>query len=497
MQFNSIDFMFFFPVVIGMFFIIPRKCRIYWLLFASYYFYMSWNALYAILIGIATFVSYECAGIISKCRQNNKNRKSLVVLIISITINLGILFIFKYGNWIIESLNRILSSLSINVIERKKDFIVPVGISFYIFQSVGYMIDVYKEETKAEKNFLRYALFVSFFPQLVAGPIERSKTLLKQLQNIENIKLWNANRVTSGAIQMVWGFFMKMVIADRIAILVDTVFDNYISYGSTELIIAVIGFSIQIYCDFASYSMIAIGASKIMGIDLMENFDTPYFSSSVRDFWNRWHISLSTWFRDYLYITLGGNKKGTIKKYINIMIVFLLSGLWHGPEWSFVLWGGLHGFYLILGECSKPIKEKLIYYLTIKTDCFSWKLLKILITFSLVSFAWIFFRASSVSDALGYIQCMISRPSPWTIFDGSLYNLGLDVFEANILFFSLAILFFFDFVKMKEKKTIDQFLLSQNVWFEWGIIILLIVMIFIFGEYGPSFDAKQFIYFQF
>ena len=243
-------------------------------------------------------------------------------------------------------------------------------------------------------------MFVSFFPQLVAGPIERSKNLLSQMKSIEKIKLWNARRIASGAILMVWGFFMKMVIADRVALLIDTVFDNYRMYGSTELIIAAIGFTIQIYCDFGSYSSIAIGTAKIMGFELMENFNTPYFARNIRDFWSRWHISLSSWFKDYLYIPLGGNRRGQLRKAVNIMIVFLVSGLWHGANWSFVVWGGIHGLYQVIADLLKTSKTKIREKMNIRTDCISWKLLQTVVTFGLVVFAWIFFRADTITDAL-------------------------------------------------------------------------------------------------
>ncbi len=344
MQFNSVNFMVFFPIVLMVYFIIPKKLREIWLLVASYYFYMSWNPTYAILIAGSTVVTFVSGIIVDRCNKSGslkRGKNKRITLVICLLINLGILAVFKYGNFAIESINSILNTFHITTIQRRFDLLLPVGISFYTFQALGYIIDVYRGDVEVEKRFLRYALFVSFFPQLVAGPIERSKNLLSQMREISNIKLWNAKRVASGAIMMVWGFFMKMVIADRVSLLVDTVFDNYRMYGSTELILATIGFTIQIYCDFGSYSLIAIGAAKIMGFDLMENFNTPYLATSIKDFWNRWHISLSTWFKDYLYIPLGGNRKGTLRKYVNIMIVFLASGLWHGADWSFVIWGGV------------------------------------------------------------------------------------------------------------------------------------------------------------
>ena len=497
MQFNSVNFMIFFPVVIGIYFIIPKKLRMFWLLLASYYFYMSWNAAYAVLIGISTVATYVSGILFSTYKNGDVKGKRTITMSLCIAVNLLILALFKYGDFAIETVSNLLTLSGQAPINTRLNLLLPVGISFYTFQALGYMIDVYRGDVKVEKNFVRYALFVSFFPQLVAGPIERSKNLLNQMRNIENIKLWNARRVTSGAILMVWGLFMKMVIADRVAIVVDNVFDNYRMYGSTELIVAAIGFALQIYCDFGSYSMIAIGAAKIMGFDLMENFNAPYLATSIKDFWSRWHISLSTWFRDYLYIPLGGNRKGKIRKYINIMIVFLVSGLWHGANWSFVVWGGIHGAYQVIGDIIKPYRTRLTEKCKVNTSCFSWKLFQRIITFALVVFAWIFFRADSITQALSYIRRIAVKPTPWVLFNEGLYELGLNVTEVNILIVSVAILIIVDLIREKKKMTLDAFLFTQNVWFEWTVIILLIVMIFVFGEYGPAFDAKQFIYFQF
>lgn len=501
MLFNSVDFLIFFPVVVFIYYLVPKKCREIWLLISSYYFYMSWNAKYALLIGTSTVVTYACAALVEKYGNYKKNRsKKKLVVIICLCLNLGILFVFKYANFMIDSANWLLNALHISVINRRLDLLLPVGISFYTFQALGYFIDVYRGDIKAEKNIIRYALFVSFFPQLVAGPIERSKNLLTQIQQIEQRRLWDIDRIRSGVILMVWGLFMKMVIADRVSLLVDTVFNDYRMFGGTELIAGAIGFSIQIYCDFGSYSMVAIGASKVLGISLMENFNTPYFARNIRDFWSRWHISLSTWFRDYLYIPLGGNRKGEPRKLLNLMIVFLVSGLWHGANWTFVAWGALHGVYQVIGDVRKKIgprlKEK-APFLTIKTDCLSWKLLQIVVTYILVTFAWIFFRSDSITNACIYISRIFTKPTPWVLFNGGLYELGLNRTEANILFTSLIVLLLVDLIRYLKGQTLDAFLVEQNIWFSWFVTIALIAAILIYGEYGPVFDAKQFIYFQF
>lgn len=343
MLFNSYQFLIFFPVVTLIYFLIPHKIRYIWLLIASYFFYMCWNTKYALILLFSTAVTYVGGILISKANKVEDNRKKIiykkVFVALSFIINLSILFLFKYFDFAIDNINRILAVLNIQLLNPKFDVVLPVGISFYIFQALGYTVDVYREDVKAERNFLKYALFVSFFPQLVAGPIERSKNLLEQMYEKH---YFEAQRVKDGLLLMIWGGFQKIVIADRIAIVVDTIFNKFPEYGGMYIIVAAILFAFQIYCDFSGYSIIAVGAAKVMGFRLMENFNAPYFSMSISEFWRRWHISLSTWFKDYVYIPLGGNRKGKIRKYINIMIVFFVSGLWHGASWNYIVWGGLN-----------------------------------------------------------------------------------------------------------------------------------------------------------
>lgn len=385
----------------------------------------------------------------------------------------------------------------ITAINKPFDIILPVGISFYTFQALSYTMDVYQGKIAAEKNFFRYALFVSFFPQLVAGPIERSKNLLKQIDNIENLHLWNYENITHGIILMLYGLFQKMVIADRVSIIVDNVYDSFWLYGSIELIFATILFAVQVYCDFSSYSLIAMGAAKVMGFELMENFNTPYFSRSIKEFWRRWHISLSTWFRDYLFIPLGGSRCSKIRRYRNLMITFLVSGLWHGANWSFIVWGGLHGIYQIIGDLIKPIKNHFNNFFHVKTESFSYKFGQALITFVLVDFAWIFFRMDSFKNSIKFIQFMVIKWNPWVLFNQTLYTLGLNQKEMHILLIALCVLFLIDLIRYKHNLLLDIYLDTQCLWFKWGSIFFLFFSIIIFGIYGPEFDAKQFIYFQF
>ena len=491
MLFNSTEFMIFFPITLILYWIFPKKYRYICLFIASYTFYMFWNPKYALLMGTSTVVTFLSGVLIEKLKYKR------TVVAFSFIINLAILIFFKYFDFLLQNINIVLSALNIQLINKPFDVILPVGISFYTFQALSYTIDVYRGEIKSEKNIIKYALFVSFFPQLVAGPIERSRNLLIQIEDLEKVKRFDYERITEGLTLMLFGYFQKMVIADRAAILVDTVFNGYYEYNSMALILAAIFFAIQIYCDFGSYSLIAIGTAKVMGINLMENFNTPYFARSVKEFWGRWHISLSTWFRDYLYIPLGGNRCSNIRKSFNILVTFLVSGLWHGANFTFIAWGAIHGIFHIIEEQLKPIKEKYLNKFKIKTNAFSFALIEIIITFIIVDLAWIFFRAETIHDAIHYIQRIFTRIDLWTLFDGTLYGLGLNIFEMNILIIALFILISFDLVKYTRKESIFEFLNKQNLYFRWFVMLFLIFYIIVYGKYGAGFDPKQFIYFQF
>lgn len=491
MLFNSYPFMIFFPIILLIYFLVPKKIRYIVLLVGSYYFYMCWNVKYVILILFSTVITY-LAGL---CIEKTQYKKSAMTA--SIVLNLAVLAFFKYFDFAIDSINSLLKGAGVSIINNPFDIILPVGISFYTFQALGYTIDVYRGNMKAEKNFLRYALFVSFFPQLVAGPIERSGSLLTQLNNADKINVWNFKRICSGAYMMLWGYFLKMMIADRLSILVDNIFDDYLAQGTIILLMGAVAFSLQIYCDFASYSAIAIGAAKIMGFTLMENFDTPYFAMSIKEFWRRWHISLSTWFRDYLYIPLGGNRKGKVRKYINLMITFLASGLWHGANWTFVFWGGLHGLYQIIGDLCLPIREKICKIFSVKTDTFSHKAMRIFATFMLTLFAWIFFRAESIGQGFTYVGRIFTKWDPWVIFDSSVFAFGLEQVEMFILFVSLLVVFVISVIQYEKKIRFDEMLLKQNGWFQFLIFYCLVMVIIVFGKYGSFEDANAFLYFQF
>ncbi|MCD4712278.1 MAG: MBOAT family protein [Clostridiales bacterium] len=490
MLFNSFSFLLFFPIVTLIYFLVPHKIRYLWLLGASYFFYMSWNPKYALLIATSTVITY-LSGLLIDSTKSRFKRKLWVGL--SFASNLAILFFFKYFDFAVGNLGRVMASMGIEFMQPTFDVILPVGISFYTFQALSYTMDVYRREIFVEKNIAKYALFVSFFPQLVAGPIERSKNLLVQ---IEARHYFDYDRVKSGLLIMLWGLFLKLVIADRVAILVNQVYGDYAQYAGLQLVIATLLFGIQIYCDFGSYSYIAIGSAQVMGFTLMENFKQPYFARSITEFCQRWHISLSTWFRDYLYIPLGGNRKGKFRKYINIMIVFIVSGLWHGASWNFVIWGALHGIFQVIGLITSPFKAKVADRLGVDRINFSYQLGQGIITFILVNFAWIFFRAPNFTAARGIIDRILLEWNPWIFSDGSLYELGLSRANLTVAMIGIFIMIGTSIAKRKGFE-IRATLARQGLLFRWSVYFALIFTIIIFGIYGPGYSESQFLYFQF
>jgi len=496
--FNSLEFLIFFPIVLIVYYIIPDRIKYLWLLAASYYFYMCWNAKYAILILFSTAVTYLSGILLERAKQSEKVEAQKIrtkkwIVAASFILNLSILFWFKYLNFTTTYLSILFSKLNIQLHIPQFDIILPVGISFYTFQALSYTMDVYRDEIYAEKNFFRYALFVSFFPQLVAGPIERSKNLLKQLAVP---KKFSFERAKEGFLLMLWGYFLKLVLADRIAIFVDTVYGDIEAYGGWYLIIGTVLFAFQIYCDFSGYSTIAMGAAKILGINLMENFNAPYLSTSVGTFWRNWHISLTSWFKDYLYIPLGGSRKGKLRKYINKMIVFLVSGLWHGARLSYVVWGGLNGLYQVIGEILQPVRDRFVSRVGLNRENCIHKLLQGLFTFVLIDISWVFFRATGTREGLRIVKSMITAHNPEIFLDGSLYTCGLDSRNFVLMILCIGILMIADILK-RRRLVVRQEILKKNYLFRCIFISVAITAILLFGIWGPTYDAANFIYFQF
>ena len=491
MLFNSVNFLLFFPCVILIYYILPQKVRYIWLLMASYYFYGNWNPAYIWLLFGCTAFTYM-TGLLISDTIGRKPKIAKATLGVAIVAMISVLIFYKYLGFAVDCFNSILKMIHVPLLEWKPDILLPVGISFYTLQAMGYLIDVYRRETLAETNFFRYALFISFFPQLVAGPIERSKNLLAQLKSPTKFQYENFRK---GMLLALWGLFCKVVIADRVAIIVDQVYDNASTYTGLFIAYATVLFAIQIYCDFYGYSTIARGVALTMGISLTDNFNAPYFSKSVKEFWRRWHISLSYWFRDYLYIPLGGNRKGKIRKEGNLLVVFAVSGLWHGASLSFLLWGLLNGIYQVIGSAVSTLKEKIGISLESK-ETFSKRILKQIVTFLLVTFAWLFFRAGNLHAALLLLKNMCSDCN-WTIFyDGSIYQLGVSKDLLLVTYLAIVILAVVDWMKYKGIRVADA-VLEQQWWFRTICFVGLIIVTLLFGCYGLMYDTQQFIYFQF
>lgn len=471
MLFNSIAFIIFFPLVCLVYFLLPHRFRWVFLLVASYYFYMNWEPTYALLIFTSTAVTYVCGRLVEKYRED-KSRKKLF-LIANLAINLGILFLFKYYNFINNTVFEGLDYLGIHWPIPNFDILLPVGISFYTFQAVGYSIDVYRGDIQAERHFGIYALFVSFFPQLVAGPIERAKNLLAQFYVKHT---FNYPRAVLGLRQMLWGFFMKLVVADRVSMYVNAAYNNAEQHTGTTLLLATVFFTFQIYCDFAGYSNIAIGAARIMGFDLMENFRRPYFSTSMQQFWKRWHISLSTWFQDYVYIPLGGSRVKYGRHLFNLFVTFLVSGIWHGANWTFVAWGALHGTYLIV----ENVKTK--YIGKSNTNNIVIMGFNILLCSVLAMAGWVFFRANSIGDGFKVLRKIFAD-------HGALF---IDVTTIAYGLFGIFVLVIKDFIDefYPEKHLLFD---NRHVVVRWSLYIFILAVILSCGV----FDGGQFIYFQF
>ncbi|TKB08563.1 MBOAT family protein [Desulforhopalus sp. IMCC35007] len=480
MLFNSLQFSLFFLVVVTAYFLLPHRYRWGLLLVSSYYFYMCWKAEYVLLIMFSTVVDYFAALRMSALTDQKRRKKYLAL---SLTCNLSILFFFKYFNFLSQSVHQTLQSINIFYDTPLFKVLLPVGISFYTFQTLSYTIDVYKGRVSAERHLGIYALYVSFWPQLVAGPIERTKHLLPQLRQRYE---FDYPRVVGGLRLMLWGLFKKVVIADQLAVYVNRVYNHVDDYQGLPLVVATFFFAIQIYCDFSGYTDMARGAARVMGFDLMENFRRPYFAKSIREFWQRWHISLSTWFRDYVYIPLGGNRGVKWRWYYNLMITFLLSGLWHGANWTFVVWGGLHGFYLVIENMSGSFQARIARCISAGEQTFMNRLTRLAMTMTMICFAWIFFRANSLGDAFSVLGNMFVMHSSTT---------AISVVGLPLLLCDLCLVLFLFTVDMLERKhSIQDVIADLPLTLRWLFYTILLWIIAVAGVFGTR---QEFIYFQF
>jgi alginate O-acetyltransferase complex protein AlgI len=483
MLFNSVDFAFFLPIVFLLYwFVANRNLKIQnaLILIASYYFYSCWDWRFVFLLVFSTLLDYFTG--IKMCASENKNRRRFWFWL-SIGINLGFLGVFKYYNFFIESVSDSFSLLGIHFNATTLSIILPVGISFYTFHGLSYVIDIYNKKIKAERNLVDYAVFVSFFPLLVAGPIERATHLLPQ---IKKMRLFSYENAVSGMRQILWGLFKKVVIADSCAEFANLFFNNTDDYSGLSLVTGAVFFAIQIYGDFSGYSDIALGTARLLGFDLLQNFSFPYFSRDIAEFWRRWHISLSSWFRDYLYIPLGGSKGGMWLKIRNTFIIFIVSGFWHGANWTFIAWGGLNALYFLPLLLTKNNRNHLDIVAKGRIFPSLKEFAGIMLTFSLTVFAWIFFRAENMSHAFLYIQKMVNglfTPQKITVFD--------DMWQWGMTYFIL-LFFLTEWWGREQRFAIETI---PNKWPRPIRYVFYYVLIFAIFWYGGK--EEQFIYFQF
>jgi len=479
MLFNSLNFIIFLIIVVSFYYILPHKLRWVFLLFASCYFYMAWKAELIVLILFSTFINYLCAVFMDKYRHRAK-----LILTISLIVNFGMLFVFKYLLLINQTVIYFFGQSALG----NFNIILPMGISFYTFQAVGYTIDVYRNTVKPQPNYFKFTLFITFFPQLVAGPIERTENLMPQLFKKADFKLSN---ILDGIKIMSYGFFMKLVIADRASIIVNTVYNSPKYHGFLAYLIATLLFAVQIYCDFCGYSEIAMGCAKMLDIDLMRNFRSPYFSKSVKEFWRRWHISLSGWFKDYVYIPLGGNRVSVSKERFNLMATFLLSGLWHGANWTFLIFGFINGLYQVFGS----VKDNLLKRPKNYKGNFFINIFRIASTFALICVSWIFFRANTVEDAVyiithffwGFRECL----TPQGAYN-AINALGANLVEIIVLVFAIIFLFIVDFLQKDDY--IHHILNRKSFILRYAFYYFVIIAVLLTGVFT---SGSEFIYFQF
>ncbi len=488
MLFNSLEFLVFFAVVSALYFLLPERFRWMLLLAASYKFYMSWETSYAILLALLTLVNYYAAIFLDKARTDG-GRKAILAL--TIVLDGGALFSFKYFNFFAGSVGAVFRHSDINVAMPVFALLLPVGISFFTFKVMNYIIDVYRGTIKPERKIGVFALFVSFFPQLIAGPIDRASRLLPQLSAGHD---FDYERVTNGLKLMLWGFFQKIVIADNLSVLVDQVFNNPYRYEGLSLTLAAVFFTFQIYCDFSGYSDIAIGIAQVFGYTSMNNFERPYFSRSIPEFWRRWHISLSSWFRDYLYIPLGGKRVALPRWYLNLFIVFLVSGLWHGANWTFVVWGALHGLFCILSVATGGLRKKMATASGLEKIPVFHTAIQVMITFCLVSLAWVFFRAHTISDAVYIVSHLFTGWADSTGRGGVTALFGLiNAYRFEFMVGAASVIIMEMIHFMQRKGSVREMLKGKPIWERWVLYYCLIAAILLLGGSG----SKQFIYFQF
>ena len=491
MQFTSLSYIIFLAAAAGVSYVVPRQYRYLWLLAGSLFFYAHFGIAYLLILLLTIMITFRAARTMAGKEQKARARYYYSCLFGI----LAIFLFFKYADAFMAAAHLSMSVPMMSAVRRLTGadrILLPAGMSFYMFQEISYLTDCYKGRMDPEDNPGRYALYVSFFPQIVSGPIERAWSMLPQYREPEP---FDYNRVRDGVLLMLWGYFQKMVLADRAAMIVNGIYAYPGYYSGTMVRLAVLLYSIQLYLDFSGYSCIAVGAAKIMGFRLTMNFNAPFFSATISEFWRRWHISLSQWLRDYIYIPLGGNKKGKKRQYLNIMIVFLVSGMWHGADITYVIWGALHGLYEVAGSVLKPLRDRVITALQLDRLTAAHRLYKTCVTFLLVSFAFIWFRADNVQEAVLIIRNLLGV-QPWRLVDGTLYSFGMNAQEIRLLFAGIALVLLNDGLHMKGISLSGK-VGEQPMWLRWTIYLAAFLVVIICGTWGPGYSEESFIYSHF
>ncbi len=484
MSYLSLSFVAFVAVVALLYYILPKSWRGVILLGASVVFYALFDAKYLLFLFFTALSTFLTARFIHKFKRKN------LVVSLCILLNAGVWFYIKELPWALKTFFRVLNVVGIEGSSPTLSLIVPVGISYFTLQAIAYLIDVSKGKVEAEHRFWKYLLFLSWFPAIVQGPISRYEQLMPQLLNKDK---FSYERMRSSLVLILFGLVKKMVIADRIGIFANYCFSNHAELRGVILYLGAVGYAIQLYADFSGCVDICRGVSSLFGVDMINNFNRPYLSGSIKEFWSKWHISLSNWLKDYVYISLGGNRKGNIRKYLNIIVTFLVSGLWHGAGFQFFIWGLLHAVYQIVGAVTMPLRKKVKAVIGVKEGSVSERIYQVIITFNLVTLAWIFFRSSGAATAIEYIKNMFSAFEPWVLFDGSLFTCGISQNAFTLLVTHIIALFTIELCAKKQGNSVLA-VLNTHLVIRWVIYIVLIFDILLFGVYGSGYDMAGFLY---
>lgn len=484
MSYISLKFALFVAVIFGLYYVLPKKARAWVLLAGSIFFYGCFSPKYLLFLLFASASTFYVAKLLPRI-----NKKRLIITA-CIAVNAGVWFAIKWLPWMFTTDERVLSKLFIPISLPETSFIVPIGISYFTLQAIAYLLDVSSGKIQAEKHFWKYLLFISWFPSIVQGPISRYDQLKPQLFNNDKIDF---EKIREGLLLVLVGLVKKMVIADRLSIFVAKCFTDYEHLGGIVLYLGAICYSIQLFADFSACVDICRGVSKMFGIEMINNFNRPYLARSIKEFWGKWHVSFSLWLKDYIYIPLGGNRKGTFRRYVNIIVTFVLSGIWHGAGFTFLAWGFLHAAYQIIGNATKNLRSKVKKLIGVKENSSSEKIYQTVITFNLVTFAWIFFRSNGFEAALLYIKNMFTNFLPWELFDQTMFSLGVSQNAFTLILLHLIVWFAVEYFTKNQKEGIDA-LVRSHLIIRWAIYILLIFDVILFGVYGSQFDMSGFLY---